>query len=155
MMTTGLSFILREKPMRFVQLGGILHVLFGVLWTIGLIVLLMLLLTLRDRRASRAQAFVLDRTWSRETMGLIGMRVISNLLSRKCVVILDVLPCPREQLWLLLEGVAAGTPRGVEILIHATLSGRPLTLRAASEPAPSMVHASRVRKDLPWKEGAR
>jgi hypothetical protein len=141
--------------MRFVQPGGIFHVLFGVLWTIGLVVLPMLLLALRDRRAARAQAFVLDRTWSRETMGLIGMRVISSPLSRTCVVILDVLPCPREQLWFLLEGVAAGTPRGVEILIHATLNGRPLTLRAASEPAPAMAHPSGVRKDLPWREGAR
>ena len=141
--------------MWFAHHGGILHVLFGMLSTVGLIALPMLLLTLRDRRASKAQAFVLDRTWSRETMGLIGMRVICSPLSRTCVVILDVLPCPREQLWLLLEGVAAGTPRGVEILIHATPSGRPLTLRVASEPASSMVHASRVRNDLPCREGAR
>ena len=141
--------------MWFAHHGGILHVLFGMLWTVGLIALPMLLLTLRDRRASRAQAFVLDRTWSREAMGLIGMRVVCSLFSRKCVVILDILPCPREQVWLLLEGMAAGTPRGVEILIHATLNGRPLTVRAASEPAPPMVHSSRVRRDLPWREGAR
>jgi hypothetical protein len=115
---------------------GILDVLFGVSLTIGLVVLSMLLLTFRDRRASRAQAYVLERTWSRETMGLIGMRVICGPLSRRSLVILDVLPCPREQLWLLLEGVAVGRPRGVEILIHATLNGRPLTIRTGSEPAP-------------------
>lgn len=121
--------------MRFSEPGAILHVLFGVSLTIGLVVLPILLLTFRDRRASRGQAFVLDRTWSRETMGLIGVRVICGLLSRRCVVILDVLPCPREQLWDLLEGMAVGSPRGVEILINATVNGRPLTIRTGSEPA--------------------
>jgi hypothetical protein len=135
------------KTMRFSEPGGTLDVLFGVIWTIGLVVLPMLLLAFRDRRASRARAFVLDRTWSRETMGLIGMRVVCGLLSRRCVVILDVLPCPREQLWVLLEKVAVGSPRGVEILINATINGGPLTIRTGSEPAPlsgRWVRASRI-----------
>jgi hypothetical protein len=102
---------------------------FGVAITVGPVVVVLILLNRRDRRAARLRHAVLDQLTLPELRGRIAVHIRCDLFSRRRMVTVDLLAATPQEVWQIFIGVADHLPPRVRLLVHGEGQGmRSLTL---------------------------
>lgn len=74
--------------------------------TLGVPLVWLMLLNLRDRRQATLLNAVVDEVSSRELRGRVGVQIRSRVLSRRSVVTVNVFACSRNEIWELMTRLA-------------------------------------------------
>jgi hypothetical protein len=114
----------------------------GLVMLISPVLLMLILLNLRDRRAAQLRQSVLGPLALPELRGRIGVQIQSALFSRKSVVTVDILGATRQEVWEVLTLLAQCLPQGVRLRVRGAveheLGGRlileTVTSRVSSRP---------------------
>jgi hypothetical protein len=113
---------------------------FGAAITFGAVVVLLTLLNRRDRRASRLRHTVLDQLALPELRGRVGMQIQCAVLSRRSVVIVELLAGTPQEVWNVFTRMASRLPPRVRLLVHAAPDpgfSRPFALETTTGRLPS------------------
>ena len=108
------DFIVGRVPMDVVR--GV----FGVAFIFGAVVILLILLNRRDRRASRLRHTVLDQLALPELRGRVGVHIQSAVFSRRRAVIVDLLAGTPHEVWNVFIRLASRLPPHVRLVVHST-----------------------------------
>jgi hypothetical protein len=122
------------------------RIVVGCALTFGPVVALLLLLNLRDRRASRLRAAVLSELPLHELRGLIAMQVDCRAFTPRSAVRIDMLACTRDQIWGVVLRLSQTLPPHVRLAVNGAVDRRLRTtftmetrgrraLQRASEPS--------------------
>ena len=117
----------------------------GMVMIFGAVVILLILLNQRDRRASRLRHTVLDLLALPELRGRVGVHVQCAVLSRRRAVIVDLLAGTPHEVWNVFSRLASRLPPRVRLVVHGAADPgftRTLALKTTTGRPPS--HASRT-----------
>jgi hypothetical protein len=118
---------------------------FGIAITFGALVILLILLNRRDRRASRLRHTVLEQLALPELRGRVGVRIQCAVFSRRRAVIVDLLAGMPYEVWSVFTRLASRLPRRVRLVVHGAPDRgftRPFALETTTGRLPS--HAPRA-----------
>jgi hypothetical protein len=126
---------MEKIPMTFLRLVAGVAIIFGpvLVWLI--------LLNLRDRRASQLRLTVSEQLASADLRGRVAVQVQCAVWPRSSMVIVDVLACTYHEVWDAFARVTSCLPPRVRFLIHGAV-GRQFTGRLSLET---------MAGDLPWR----
>jgi universal stress protein A len=97
---------------------------FGVAFIFGAVVILLILLNRRDRRASRLRHTVLDQLARPELRGRVGVHIQSAFFSRRRAVSVDLLAGTPHEVWNVFTHMAFRLPPRVRLVVSITPSSR-------------------------------
>ena len=91
---------------------------FGVAITFGVVIILLILLNRRDRRASRLHHAVLDQVALPELRGCVGMQIQCAVFSRRSAVTVDLLAGTPYEVWNVCTRMASRLPPRVRLVVR-------------------------------------
>jgi hypothetical protein len=129
---------MENVPMMFLRL------VVGVVNIFGPVLVWLILVNLRDRRASRLRLTVSEELASADLRGRIAVQVRCAVVLQSDTVIVDVLACTHHEVWGIFTRVASRLPPRVRFLIHGAV-GRQFTWRLSLEIMTGCLPARRPR----------
>lgn len=93
----------------------------GLVMIICPVLLMLILLNLRDRRAARLRHVVLGPLALPELRGRIAVQIQCALFSRKGAVTVDVLAATRQEVWDVLTLLAHRLPQDVRLRVRGAV----------------------------------
>jgi hypothetical protein len=93
--------------------------IFGVALIFGAVVILLVMLNRRDRRASRLRHTALDQLTLPELRGRVGMHIQCAVFSRRRAVIVDLLAGTPHEVWNVFTRLASRLPPRVRLVVHS------------------------------------
>lgn len=87
--------------------------------TLGMPLVLLTLLNVRDRRQARLLSTVLDQTGSRDLRGSIAVQVRCGVLSRRSVVRVHIVACAPNAVWDIITRLSERLPPQVRLQVTA------------------------------------